>query len=164
MDKEIKLNSPRSLEVCKTNGIQVDELYFIDYKEYLSKHPEISSLPEDIKQYRFNLLERLRLKTIKMIKEKRQELIKSKQNKYINESGEYPSAKKRLEDKFNFINDFELKRNNMTFSEKMGSMYQKERENINRLKKKQKQNIEFMIENRMKEELIKYKNIEKDRK
>ena len=75
MDKEIKLNSPRSLEVCKTNGIQPYELYYIDYKEYLSKHPEISSLPEDIKRYRFNLLERLRLKTIKMIKEKRKELM-----------------------------------------------------------------------------------------
>ena len=164
MDKNIKINSPRSIKVCKTNGIEPNELYFIDYSEYLNKHPEISNLPDDIKKYRFHLIERFRLKTIKMIKEKRQELIKSKQNKYINESGEYPSAKKRLEDKFNFINDFELKRNNMTFSEKMGSMYQKERENINRLKKKQKQNIEFMIENRMKAELINYNNIEKDRK
>ena len=164
MDKNIKINSPRSIKVCKTNGIEPNELYFIDYSEYLNKHPEISNLPDDIKKYRFHLIERFRLKTIKMIKEKRQELIKSKQNKYINESGEYPPAKKRLEDKFNFINDFELKRNNMTFSEKMGSMYQKERENINRLKKKQKQNIEFMIENRMKAELINYNNIEKDRK
>jgi len=165
MDKEIKLNSPRSLEVCKTNGIQVDELYFIDYKEYLSKHPEISSLPEDIKRYRFNLLERLRLKTIKMIKEKRNELINSKDDKLKDESEEYKTARKKWADKFKIkLNEQECHPGNKTFSEKMSSMIQRERANINKIKKKQKQNIEYMIESQMKAELINNKNIEKDKK
>ena len=165
MDKEIKLNSPRSLEVCKTNGIQVDELYFIDYKEYLSKHPEISSLPEDIKRYRFNLLERLRLKTIKMIKEKRNDLINGKDDKLKDESEEYKTARKKWADKFKIkLNEQECHPGNKTFSEKMSSMIKRERANINKIKKKQKQNIEYMIESQMKAELINNKNIEKDKK
>ena len=165
MDKEIKLNSPRSLEVCKTNGIQPYELYYIDYKEYLSKHPEISSLPEDIKRYRFNLLERLRLKTIKMIKEKRKELINIKDDKLRDESEEYKTSRKKWTDKFRIkLNESEYHAGNKTFSEKMSSMIQKERANINKIKKKQKQNIEYMIESQMKAELINNKNIEKDKK
>ena len=165
MDKEIKLNSPRSLEVCKTNGIQPYELYYIDYKEYLSKHPEISSLPEDIKRYRFNLLERLRLKTIKMIKEKRKELINIKDDKLREESEEYKTSRKKWTDKFRIkLNESEYHAGNKTFSEKMSSMIQKERANINKIKKKQKQNIEYMIESQMKAELINNKNIEKDKK
>ena len=165
MDKEIKLNSPRSLEVCKTNGIQPYELYYIDYKEYLSKHPEISSLPDDIKRYRFNLLERLRLKTIKMIKEKRKELINIKDDKLRDESEEYKTSRKKWTDKFRIkLNESEYHQGNKTFSEKMSSMIQKERANINKIKKKQKQNIEYMIESQMKAELINNKNIEKDKK
>ena len=165
MDKEIKLNSPRSLEVCKTNGIQPYELYYIDYKEYLSKHPEISSLPDDIKRYRFNLLERLRLKTIKMIKEKRKELINIKDDKLREESEEYKTSRKKWTDKFRIkLNESEYHQGNKTFSEKMSSMIQKERANINKIKKKQKQNIEYMIESQMKAELINNKNIEKDKK
>ena len=165
MDKEIKLNSPRSLEVCKTNGIQPYELYYIDYKEYLSKHPEISSLPDDIKRYRFNLLERLRLKTIKMIKEKRKELINIKDDKLREESEEYKTSRKKWTDKFRIkLNESEYHQGNKTFSEKMSSIIQKERANINKIKKKQKQNIEYMIESQMKAELINNKNIEKDKK
>ena len=165
MDKEIKLNSPRSLEVCKTNGIQPYELYYIDYKEYLSKHPEISSLPDDIKRYRFNLLERLRLKTIKMIKEKRKELINIKDDKLREESEEYKTSRKKWTDKFRIkLNESEYHQGNKTFSEKMSSMIQKERANINKIKKKQKQNIEYIIESQMKAELINNKNIEKDKK
>ena len=66
MDKDQKINSPRTLEACRITGVLPEELYFVDYKEYLSYHPEISNLPEDIKKYRFNLLEKLRQKTIKM--------------------------------------------------------------------------------------------------
>ena len=81
MDKDIKLNSPRTLLVCRMNGVLPEELYFVDYKDYLSAHPEISNLPEDIKQFRFKLLEKLRQKNIKMIKERRRELIEDELRK-----------------------------------------------------------------------------------
>ena len=53
---------------------------------------------------------------------------------------------------------------NMTFSEKMSNLISKERDNIQKIKSKQKQNIQFMIEQQMRAELINYKNLEKDKK
>ena len=163
MDKEEKLNSPRSLKVCEKNGVLPEELYHIGYKEYLSIHPEISNLPDDIKRYRFNLLEQLRLKTIKMIKEKRKELIESNKKDIFNKIGDYRTSRKKWTENF-FISDLGNPRGNMTFSDKMSSLIKKEKANINKIKQKQKQNIEYMIESQMKSELINYKNIEKDRK
>ena len=163
MDKEEKLNSPRSLKVCEKNGVLPEELYHIGYKEYLSIHPEISNLPDDIKRYRFNLLEQLRLKTIKMIKEKRKELIESNKKDIFNKIGDYRTSRKKWTENF-FISELGNPRGNMTFSDKMSSLIKKEKANINKIKQKQKQNIEYMIESQMKSELINYKNIEKDRK
>ena len=163
MDKEKKLNSPRSLKVCEKNGVLPEELYHIGYKEYLSIHPEISNLPDDIKRYRFNLLEQLRLKTIKMIKEKRKELIESNKKDIFNKIGDYRTSRKKWTENF-FISELGNPRGNMTFYDKMSSLIKKEKANINKIKQKQKQNIEYMIESQMKSELINYKNIEKDRK
>ena len=163
MDKEKKLNSPRSLKVCEKNGVLPEELYHIGYKEYLSIHPEISNLPDDIKRYRFNLLEQLRLKTIKMIKEKRKELIESNKKDIFNKIGDYRTSRKKWTENF-FISELGNPRGNMTFSDKMSSLIKKEKANINKIKQKQKQNIEYMIESQMRSELINYKNIEKDRK
>ena len=163
MDKEEKLNSPRSLKVCEKNGVLPEELYHIGYKEYLSIHPEISNLPDDIKRYRFNLLEQLRLKTIKMIKEKRKELIESNKKDIFNKIGDYRTSRKKWTENF-FISELGNPRGNMTFSDKMSSLIKKEKANINKIKQKQKQNIEYMIESQMRSELINYKNIEKDRK
>ena len=157
MDKDKKINSPRTLEACRINGVLPEELYFTDYREYLSVHPEITNLPEDIKKYRFNLLEKLRQKTIKMIKEKRKELIekeeKEKQKENNREESEEDSRKEKL-----------THSGNLTFSEKMNNMITKERANIKKIKQKQKQNIEFMIEQQMKAELINYRNLEKDKR
>ena len=166
MNKDMKLNSPRTLEVCRTNGVLPEELYYIEYKDYLSVHPEISSLPEDIKKYRFNLLERLRLKTIKMVREKRYELIgKEKKifldNKNFNKDFEF-TRKKWTQNNSTFNSEYLT--GNMTFSERISNLMSKEKENIDKLKSKQKQKIEFMIENQMKSELINYKILEKDKK
>ena len=46
----------------------------------------------------------------------------------------------------------------------MDEMISIEKKNIEKLKKKQKQNIEYLIEQQMKAELLNKKNIEKDRK
>ena len=35
MDKKCILNSPRSLKACQLKGVLPNELYYIDYKEYL---------------------------------------------------------------------------------------------------------------------------------
>ena len=160
MDKNQKINSPRSLKACRINGVLPEELFYMDYKEYLSVHPEITNLPEDIKKYRFNLLEKLRQKTIRMIKAKRKELIEKEKNK---EESDEDENKGKLTQNFN-VSETENQAINMTFTEKMNNMITKERANIMKIKQKQKQNIEFMIEQQMKAELINYRNLEKDRR
>ena len=160
MDREVRLNSPRTLEACRITGVLPEELYFVDYKEYLSYHPEITNLPEDIKKYRFNLLEKLRQKTIKMVKAKRKELI-DKENR--EDEGESEGGSEKLTQNFN-TSAIDNVKTNMTFTEKMNNMIRKERANIKKIKQKQKQNIEFMIEQQMKAELFNYRNLEKDRK
>jgi hypothetical protein len=86
LNKNVKINSPRTLKACKTIGVLPDELYFINYNKYVSVHPEISYLPDDVKRYRFNLLEKIRLKTIEKIKKKRNEIIKNEKYNIMNES------------------------------------------------------------------------------
>ena len=160
MDKDIKLNSPRTLQACRIKGILPEELYYVEYKDYLSAHPEITNLPEDIKKYRFKLLEKLRQKSIEIIKVKRKELIDKEKNR--NETDE--NRREKLTQNFN-TNESEYGISaNLTFSEKMNKMITRERANIKKIKQKQKQNIEFMIEQQMKAELINYRNIEKDKK
>ena len=135
------------------NGVLPEELYFVDYKDYLSAHPEISNLPEDIKQFRFKLLEKLRQKNIKMIKERRRELIEDELRK--NES-EVCESRERITINFN---THESDSGNMTFTDKMNLMIKKEKANIKKIKEKQKQNIEFLIEQQMKAELMNYRNL-----
>ena len=97
---------------------------------------------------------------IRMIKAKRKELIEKEKNK---EESDEDENKGKLTQNFN-VSETENQAINMTFTEKMNNMITKERANIMKIKQKQKQNIEFMIEQQMKAELINYRNLEKDRR
>ena len=128
------------MQICRSYGILSEELYYIDYKDYCALHPEISSLPNDIKKYRYDLLEEFRKKTIEQIKEQRSNIINF-------ENG--------MKEEKNNSSEQDVKNNlNKTFSEKMKNMIDNEKKNIEKIKKKQKQNIEYLIENQMKAELI----------
>ena len=119
-------------------------------------------MPEDVKRYRFNLLEKIRLRTIEKIKKKRNEIIQKEKFNLMNESiiGFTPKKIKR-----NF--EINLPENNslyMTFSEKMSSMIKREKESLNKLKIKQKQNIDYMIEQQVKADMINYRCLEKEKR
>jgi len=108
------------------------------------------------------LLEKIRLKTIEKIKKKRNEIIKNEQFNLMNESiiGFTPKHLKR-----NF--EMHLPENNslnMTYSEKMSSMIKREKESLNKLKIKQKQNIDYMIEQQVKADMINYRYLEKEKR
>ena len=162
MNKKSILNSPRSLKACQIKGVLPNELYFTNYKEYLSSHPEISNLPDDVKKYRFNLLERLRLKTIKMVKDKRDELIKN-ESINISDNKDFELTRKKWRQNFSTL-ELDNIACNMTFSAKMSNLISKERDNIQKIKSKQKQNIQFMIEQQMKAEFFNFKTLQKDKK
>ena len=53
---------------------------------------------------------------------------------------------------------------NMTYSEKMSSMIKREKESLNKLKIKQKQNIDYMIEQQVKADMINYRYLEKEKR
>ena len=119
-------------------------------------------MPEDVKRYRFNLLEKIRLRTIEKIKKKRNEIIQKEKFNLMNESiiGFTPKKLKR-----NF--EINLPENNslsMTFSEKMSLMIKREKESLNKLKIKQKQNIDYMIEQQVKADMINYRCLEKEKR
>ena len=162
MNKKSILNSPRSLKACQIKGVIPNELYFTNYKEYLSSHPEISNLPDDVKKYRFNLLERLRLKTIKMVKDKRDELIKN-ESRNSSDNKDFELTRKKWRQNFSTL-ELDNIACNMTFSAKMSNLISKERDNIQKIKSKQKQNIQFMIEQQMKAEFFNFKTLQKDKK
>ena len=141
MDKDIKLNSPRTLQACRIKGILPEELYYVEYKDYLSAHPEITNLPEDIKKYRFKLLEKLRQKSIEIIKVKRKELIDKEKNR--NETDE--NRREKLTQNFN-TNESEYGNSaNLTFSEKMNKMITRERANIKKIKQKKLEEMQNEI-------------------
>ena len=141
MDKNQKINSPRSLKACRINGVLPEELFYMDYKEYLSVHPEITNLPEDIKKYRYDLLENFRQKTIDQIKEQRNLKINN-ENENKEETlngGMNKSFTKKEEEKFKInSNEQENKYHSKTFSEKMEEMINLEKKNIEKIKKKAK--------------------------
>ena len=53
-------------------------------------HPDMTNLSDDMKKYRYNLIEQLRLKTIKDIKEKRKKMIN--ENKFYYTSDKFNSS------------------------------------------------------------------------
>ena len=68
-NRKCRINSPRTLKICRSNGILIDELYYTDFKDYCELHPELTNLPGDMKKYRYDLIENFREKTINQIKE-----------------------------------------------------------------------------------------------
>ena len=47
------LTSPRSLNICRQNGVDVKDLYFYNFNEYREMHPELTSLSIEIQQSHF---------------------------------------------------------------------------------------------------------------
>lgn len=89
-DKNIILDSPRSLLACERLEIESEELYFLDINEFIKKHPEISALPKNIVKIKWDHLEALRNQNIAALKEERNLLYKnSKYDNYIPDINTY---------------------------------------------------------------------------
>ena len=78
--KEI-MNSPRSLEACRQLGIIPSELYFQDFETYVKLNPEVIGLPKDIQKIRFDNIDNYRKETIEMVKEQREKIINTLEEK-----------------------------------------------------------------------------------
>ena len=49
-DHQMILTSPRSIQVCRQNGIDVKDLYFYNFYEFREMHPELTSLNIEIQK------------------------------------------------------------------------------------------------------------------
>ena len=156
------MNSPRSLEACRQLGILPEELYYQDFETYVKLNPEVIGLPKDIQKIRFENIDKYRKETIKMVKDQRDLIINKEKGK---ENNEYYNNNVESSDKMNTneINNIEFK-TLYNLDEQLNSIIDKEKKNIEKLKRRQKNEIEAEIEAKIKSEMIRQKAEEKEKK
>ena len=149
--KEI-LDSPRSLEACRQLGILPDELYFQDFETFLRMNPEVIGLPKDIQKIRFDNIDKYRKDTIKMVKAQRDLIIKKEKEKYQNEC---TNANYETSNNIN-INENNIVENKQMYNldDQLNNIITKEKKNLEKLKRRQKNEIEAEIETKIKSEMI----------
>lgn len=79
-NKNLIINSPKSVIAMERLGVQMKELYFKDFYEYKRENPQLNSQPEELARLKWELHESLREQTIKVLKEER--LMLKANNKY----------------------------------------------------------------------------------
>ena len=104
-DHQMIINSPRSLNICQKNNVDIKDLYFYNFYEFRNNNPEITSKNIDAQKHTYNQKEEARqLLLSKLIKERR-ELINNenalnlKQKKENKETKEENKKQKEIEKK-----------------------------------------------------------------
>ena len=142
--KEI-MNSPRSLKACRQLGIIPSELYFQDFETYVKLNPEVIGLPKDIQKIRFDNIDNYRKETIEMVKEQREKIINTlEEKKQQFESTNISKINNATATKMNTnintnTNDNSNPENNLyNLDEQLNNMIEKEKKNLEILKRRQK--------------------------
>ena len=166
------MNSPRSLEACRQLGIIPNELYFQDFETYIKLNPEVIALPKDFQKMRFENIDNYRRETIKMVIEQREKIINNqneiqRNNDYsenLNTYNNITPTKINIEMNTNTNNDLNGTTNMeekqlpiYNLDEQLNSMLEKEKKNIEKLKRRQKNEIETELENKIKSVMIRQK-------
>ena len=139
------LSSPRSLEACNQLGIEPSELYYYSFQDYIAMHPEMMNLDKEIQQYRYDHMEKYRLESINCVKEQR--------NKIIEEQD-----KNRLENKSKVSQKDKENANPYSMESRMDGIIENERRAIEKIKLRQKNEIQSLIETEVRSELIRNKS------
>ena len=155
-----QMDSPRSLEACRQLGILPEELYFQDFETYTRMNPEVIGLPKEIQKIRFDNIDKYRKDTIEMVKEQRNRIIESKNENPENNN----NNENNNNDNSNNNNENQEEKQIMNLDDQLDSMKNKEKKNIEKLKRRQKNEIEAEIETKIKSEMIRYKSELKDQK
>ena len=181
------MNSPRSLEACRQLGIIPRELYFQDFETYSRLNPEVKALPKEIQKIRFENIDNYRKETIQMVIEQREKIININKNREKNldknnqTSFDLNLKTNNINNNINISNDTPKKiSNNMSTisfyennnaninedkqfpiynaNDRLYTLIEKEKKNIEKIKRRQKNEIEAEIENKIKTEIIKLKS------
>ena len=149
------MNSPRSLEACRQLGILPDELYFQDFDSFLRMNPEVIGLPKDIQKIRFENIDKYRKESIKMVISQRDIIIKNKK-----ERNENSNVNNNIESSNNMnINENNIIESKQIYNldDQLNNIITKEKKNLEKLKRRQKNEIEAEIETKIKSEMIREK-------
>lgn len=135
------MNSPRSLIACHQLGIIPDELYYQDFEVYCHMNPEMIGLPKEIQKIRFDNINKYRKETIEIVKEQRNKIIESEKEKDKNKINNNCNDNKNE----NGFEEKEIK----NLDEQLDSIIDREKKDIEKLKRRQKNEIEAEIENKI---------------
>ena len=154
-DHKMIINSPRSLNVCRQNNVDMTDLYYYDFHEFRMKHPELTSLNIDIQQsHYFHEQAARELLLTKLIRERR-ELINNENELYLKQKEEKKEKKKKQK-------ELEKKKNkSKPLSEVEKTREKKKRELFNELEsrlreayKKKENELKTKLEENKKNDLL----------
>ena len=137
------INSPRSLQACEQLGVEPLELYQLTLDKFKEKYPELINSNEKLIQIRYDAEEKFREETIKQVKEVRTKIIED--------------SEKKKEETTKDMNKSTTKGYNPggdDVDKKWEKILESEKKAIEKIKKKQRQNIESMIEDQINKELM----------
>ena len=80
-DHQMILTSPRSIQVCRQNGVDIKDLYFYNFYEFREMHPELTSLNLEIQKSHYFHDQGVREVLVSKLIRQRRELI-NKENEY----------------------------------------------------------------------------------
>ena len=157
------MDSPRSLEACRQLGILPEELYYQDFDAYIRMNPEVVGLPKEIQKIRFENIDKYRKETIEMVKNQRELIINDKDKKEENIENNNINIHDNKENNEN-NNENKEEKQILNLDEQIDNLLDKEKRNIEKLKRRQKNEIEAEIETKLKSEMIRYKSEIKEQK
>ena len=137
------INSPRSLRACEQLGVDPLELYQLTTEKFKEKYPELINANEKLFQIRYEAEEKFREETIKQVKEGRKKIIAEESKKKEETSKEMKKSNSKLNNN-----------NNEEVDKKWEKILEKEKRAIEKVQKKQRQNIESLIEGQINKELM----------
>ena len=152
------INSPRSLEACRQLGIIPNELYFQDFETYVKMNPEVIALPKEIQKIRFENIDNYRKETIQMVIDQREKIISLSQEKIFQTSINLKKTQNNTPELTSENNNDEKQMQIYNLDEQLNSMIEKEKKNLEKLKRRQKNEIEAEIESKIKSEMIRQKS------
>jgi len=129
------------LEALSTLGINQEELYKLSFEKFKNQNSDIQELPKDLQKYRYEAYEKFRNKTIEKLKEERKNIIENQGEDFENEE----EKEKEEEDP------------------KMKRIIQKQKDTIQKIKNKQKHDIQGMIEASLQKEMMNKNAADKER-
>jgi hypothetical protein len=154
------MDSPRSIQACLNLGIQASELIQLDLEEFKEKYPEVRSLSPEMLKYRYNAAEKFRIQSINLIKKERQRIMEEDE---VSPDG----LRRTLTNMSRTAGSGGWNKVTDTSSlpdDKMEQILMEQKKAIQKIKQKQRQDIQALIKLQIDKEISEKIKIEKQRR